>query len=41
MRSPMHRHALSVGLKVTFPFKFTNSDVTGLLDSLLTYLYLK
>lgn len=35
MRSPMHRHALSVGLKVTFPFKFTSSDFDGLLDSLL------
>ena len=35
MRSPMHRHALSVGLKVTFPFKFTSSDFSGLLDSLL------
>lgn len=35
MRSPMHRQALSVGLKFTFPFKFTSSDFSGLLDSLL------
>lgn len=34
MRSPMHRHAFSVGVKLTFPFKFTSGDFSGLLDSL-------
>ncbi len=31
----MHRHVFSVGLKVTFPFRWTNSDWSGLLDGLL------
>ena len=38
MRSPMHRHALSVGLKLTFPLKFTSNDFNGLLDTLFTIL---
>lgn len=31
----MHRHVLSIGLKVTFPFRWTSSDWSGLLDGLL------
>lgn len=34
-RSPMHRHAISVALKTTFPFAFTRDDFGGLIDSLL------
>lgn len=34
MRSAMHRHALSIGLKVTFPFHFTSNDFNGLIDSI-------
>lgn len=34
-RSPMHRHAISVALKTTFPFAFTRDDFSGLIDSLL------
>ena len=35
VRSPMHRHAFSAGLKASFPFRFTGSDFSGLLDSIL------
>ena len=31
----MHRHAISVALKTTFPFAFTRDDFVGLIDSLL------
>ena len=31
----MHRHVLSVGLKVTFPFHWTSDDWGGLLDGML------
>lgn len=31
----MHRHVFSVGLKVTFPFRWASSDWDGLLDGLL------
>lgn len=34
MHSRMHRHAISVGLKFTFPFSFTSEDAVGLIDSL-------
>lgn len=38
VRSSMHRHAFSVGLKVTFPFKFTAEDGIGLIDSIFNTL---
>lgn len=35
VHSRLHRQAFSVGLKVTFPFSFTNEDFMGLINSLL------
>lgn len=35
VHSRLHRQAFSVGLKVTFPFSFTNEDAMGLINSLL------
>ena len=34
----LHRHVLSIGLKFTFPFKFTSEDRQGLLNSLIDYI---
>jgi len=33
--SRMHRHAVSLGLKVSFPFKFTTADGAGLIESVI------
>lgn len=38
MTSSMHRHAFSVGLKFTFPFRFTSTDGETLINSLFNSL---
>lgn len=37
MRAPLNRHTFSVGVKLSLPFRFTNSDMNSVINSLFDY----